>query len=101
MPAYYVQAKFALVGDDVMIEIVQERLNRPDVRNGFVLDRFPRTVAQAATLDRIIHGRSPLIVIYMAVPDADVVSGRLMAASPPIVSLRISRLRQSWSTTGV
>ena len=56
MPAYYVQAKFALVGDDVMIEIVQGRLNRPDVRNGFVLDGFPRTVAQAATLDRIIRG---------------------------------------------
>jgi len=55
MPAYYVQAKFALVGDDVMIEIVQGRLNRPDVRNGFVLDGFPRTVAQAATLDRIIR----------------------------------------------
>jgi 1,4-dihydroxy-2-naphthoyl-CoA synthase len=39
MPAYYVQAKFGLVGDDVMIEIVQGRLNRPDVRNGFVPGR--------------------------------------------------------------
>src|SRR4029078_12624729 len=37
----------ALVGDDVMIGIVGERLSRPDTRPGFVLDGFPRTVAQA------------------------------------------------------
>jgi hypothetical protein len=41
-----------LVGDDVMIGIVQERLEREDARAGFVLDGFPRTVVQAAALDR-------------------------------------------------
>ena len=37
--------------DDVMIGIVRERLDRHDARAGFVLDGFPRTVAQATALD--------------------------------------------------
>ena len=39
--------------DDVMIGIVRERLMRPDATSGFVLDGFPRTVAQAEALDGI------------------------------------------------
>src|SRR6266436_5562606 len=46
-----------LVSDDVMIGIVRERLERPDALGGFVLDGFPRTVAQATALDEIIDGR--------------------------------------------
>src|SRR4249919_172922 len=44
-----------LIGDDIMIAIVQERLSRPDASVGFVLDGFPRTVAQADALDRILR----------------------------------------------
>jgi adenylate kinase len=62
-----------LVGDDVMIEIVRERLDRPDTRGGFVLDGFPRTVAQAEALDRIMVGRDPLIVVDIPVPEAELV----------------------------
>ena len=62
-----------LVGDDVMIGIVRERLDRPDVRSGFVLDGFPRTVAQAEALDGIMSGRDPLIVVNIPVPEADLV----------------------------
>ena len=58
-----------LVGDDVMIGIVQERLNRDDARRGFVLDGFPRTVVQASALDRLVNGRGPLIVLDIVVPD--------------------------------
>ena len=58
-----------LVDDDLMIAIVQDRLGRQDVAAGFVLDGFPRTVAQARALDRIMIGRPPLIVIDIAVPD--------------------------------
>ncbi len=58
-----------LVDDELMIAIVRERLSRQDVATGFVLDGFPRTVAQARALDEIMTGRPPLIVIDIAVPD--------------------------------
>ena len=62
-----------LVSDEVMIGIVRERLDRPDARPGFVLDGFPRTVAQAAALDAIMAGRDPLIIVDIDVPEADLV----------------------------
>ena len=60
-----------LVSDDLMIGIVTERLGRPDVRDGFVLDGFPRTVAQAAALDQLMDGRDPLIVLDIVVPESE------------------------------
>ena len=62
-----------LVGDDVMIGIVRERLERADAVGGFVLDGFPRTVAQAAALDGIMSSRDPLIVVDIVVPEAELV----------------------------
>jgi len=68
-----IMARGELVGDDVMIGIVRERLERNDARDGFVLDGFPRTVAQASALDAIMHGRDPLIVVDIVVPEAELV----------------------------
>ena len=65
-----------LVGDDVMIGIVRERLDREDARRGFVLDGFPRTVVQAAALDAMVDGRGPLVVLDIFVPE-DVLVRRL------------------------
>jgi adenylate kinase len=62
-----------LVGDDVMIGIVRERLDRADAQNGFVLDGFPRTVAQAEALDTIMRGRDPLIVVDIPVPEPELI----------------------------
>jgi adenylate kinase len=62
-----------LVGDDVIIGIVRDRLDRKDVEKGFILDGFPRTVAQATALDTLMAGRDPLIVIDIAVPEAELV----------------------------
>jgi adenylate kinase len=64
-----------LVDDATMIEIVADRLARPDVRDGFVLDGFPRTVAQARALDELmdrLHS-GPLIVVDVAVPEQELV----------------------------
>ncbi len=68
----------SLVGDDIVIGVVQERLDRPDARRGFVLDGFPRTVPQARALDAMLTGRDPLIVLNIVVPDAELVR-RLLA----------------------
>ena len=58
-----------LVDDQLMIAIVRERLSRADAARGFVLDGFPRTVAQATALDEIMTGQGTLIVVDIAVPD--------------------------------
>ena len=44
-----------LVPDDVMIDIIKERLNKPDSQNGFILDGFPRTEIQAEALDGLMR----------------------------------------------
>jgi adenylate kinase len=58
-----------LVSDDVMIGIVQERLDRADARKGFVLDGFPRTIVQANALDQLVDRRGPLVVLDIVVPE--------------------------------
>jgi adenylate kinase len=45
-----------LVPDGVMVKLVAERLQEPDCRNGFILDGFPRTIAQADELEQILKG---------------------------------------------
>jgi len=60
-----------LVSDDIMIGIIGERLNRDDVRGGFVLDGFPRTVPQAVALDGLMAARDPLIVVDIVVPELE------------------------------
>ncbi len=62
-----------LVGDDLIIGIVRERLSRPDAIAGFVLDGFPRTAKQADALDEITASRGPVICVEMQVPDEELV----------------------------
>jgi adenylate kinase len=58
-----------LVGDEIMIGIVEDRLSRDDARTrGYILDGFPRTVGQARSLDRITEERPIDVVLDLDVP---------------------------------
>jgi len=78
------QAKIAmdaghLVGDDIVLGIVQERILRPDARNGFILDGFPRSLPQAEALDQLLSsvGR-PLDLALLLAVDVDALLQRLV-----------------------
>jgi adenylate kinase len=49
-----VMASGSLVPDEIVIGIISDRLDQPDMKNGFILDGFPRTVPQAAALDELL-----------------------------------------------
>jgi len=69
-----------LMPDDVMIAIIAERISQPDCRKGFILDGFPRTVAQAEALDRLLSERGLALdhVIEVKVDD-DILVDRINA----------------------
>jgi adenylate kinase len=65
----------ALVSDDIVIETIERRIASPEAKNGVILDGFPRNVAQAEALDRMLarHGLKLDHVILMEVDEAALV----------------------------
>jgi adenylate kinase len=65
----------ALVPDEVVIGVVRDRLAEPDARDGFLLDGFPRTMAQAEQLDTMLAaaGRQITHVVLISVPADELV----------------------------
>ena len=60
-----------LVSDDLMIELIRNRLEQPDTESGFVLDGFPRTTVQAEALDSMFNdiGRNFSVTFALQIPD--------------------------------
>jgi adenylate kinase len=60
-----------LVSDDLMIELIRNRLEQPDTESGFVLDGFPRTTVQAEALDSMFNdiGRNFSVAFGLQIPD--------------------------------
>jgi adenylate kinase len=69
-----------LVDDDLMIRLIRDRLSRGDTLPGFVLDGFPRTMAQAEALDELLAdlGRSLHVVFEFQVPDREELLERML-----------------------
>jgi adenylate kinase len=63
----------ALVPDDLVIALVEERIGRPDAARGFLLDGFPRTIGQAEALERVLGPRGLDAVVYYVVDDEEIV----------------------------
>ena len=64
-----VMASGALVDDDLMAEVVRDRLGQADAEGGFLLDGYPRTAPQAGTLDELLGGQAIDHVVTIDVPD--------------------------------
>ncbi len=68
--------KGELVPDGVVIGVVEERLTKPDLDKGYMLDGFPRTLAQAEALDQILASQTQSIdhAVLVDVPDEELVA---------------------------
>ncbi len=78
-----IMARGDLVPDSLVLEMIRERIERPDCSHGFVFDGFPRTVAQAKYLGALLrqHGYRSALVVHFALDPALVlrrITGRRM-----------------------
>ena len=68
-------SKGHLVPDDVTIDLVKSRLQEDDVKDGIILDEFPRTVVQAEALDKMLaeQGRKVDMVVNLTTPKEEII----------------------------
>jgi adenylate kinase len=89
-----------LVPDEIILAIIRDRLGQPDCQGGYLLDGFPRTIAQAEALDKMLdHEGTPLdAVLELQVPEEELfarLSGRGRADDKPeVIRQRLVAYRQ-------
>ncbi|MDG5814434.1 adenylate kinase [Chitinispirillales bacterium ANBcel5] len=94
-----------LVPDEVTIAMVRDRLSQADVKDGFLLDGFPRSVPQAEALDKIISDLGITLdhVVNISVQDEEIrtrlakrasIEGRADDADPAVIQNRIDTYKQ-------
>jgi len=89
-----------LVPDQIIIRIIRERLAEPDCKAGYLLDGFPRTIAQAEALDEMLAAqRTPLdVVLELDVPEDELfnrLAGRGRADdTPEVIRQRLVAYRE-------
>jgi adenylate kinase len=93
--------KGELVPDDVTVQMVEERISRPDCEAGAVLDGFPRTPDQAEALDNLLEKMmsSVKVVPYIKVPDEVLIerlSGRWMSRSGRVYHATYNPPKVKW-----
>lgn len=99
-----------LVPDELMVELIRDRLARPDAADGFVLDGFPRTMAQAEALDAMLReiGRELDVVFELQISEAAAVERLLKRAeeegrtddTPEAIRTRLALYRQNTEPLG-
>jgi adenylate kinase len=84
-----------LVPDNVVMGLIRERVSQPDARKGFLLDGYPRTLAQAESLERLLSddGAALDAVVNFVVPE-DVLVGRLTHRADGRVDDKIETVRE-------
>ena len=78
----------ALVSDDIVVGIINDRIDEPDAKRGFILDGFPRTLAQARALETMLAGKGMKL-------DAAI---ELMADAPKLVERIVRRANDAKAT---
>jgi adenylate kinase len=93
-------SKGELVPDAIIIDVIRERLEKPDAKGGCLFDGFPRTIAQAEALDKMLaQQKTPLdAVVELQVPEEEVMrrlAGRGRADDKPeVIRQRLVAYRQ-------
>jgi adenylate kinase len=80
-----IMEKGLLVPDDLVAKMLDDRFNNPDIKNGFILDGYPRTLPQANSLDKILSAKGLAVdlVVYLDSSDEVIIkrlTGRLVCS---------------------
>lgn len=79
----------ALVPDEVVIDMIAHRIEQPDCAKGFILDGFPRTVAQAEALDAMLAAKNKKLgAVIQLVVDEDALLARIEKRAAESVNVR-------------